>query len=89
VNGIRPSIQKIWQRLPVDEQARFLRHVRPYWDAYRRRLPRQLHDRIQSEFSTGSAVLLRGRVLDVARGADRFSLTVQKRGSDLVLPDDE
>jgi hypothetical protein len=68
--------------------ARFLRHVRPYWDAYRRRLPRQLHDRIQSEFSTGSAVLLRGRVLDVARGADRFSLTVQKRGSDLVLPDD-
>jgi uncharacterized NAD(P)/FAD-binding protein YdhS len=84
VNGIRPSIQEIWQRLPLGEQVRFLRHVRPYWDAHRHRLPRGVHDHVQSEFATGRAVLLRGRLSDVARGSDGFNLAVRKRGSNLV-----
>ena len=32
INGLRSSMQDIWQGLPVEEQARFLRHVRPLWD---------------------------------------------------------
>ena len=84
VNGIRPSIQDIWQRMPVNEQARFLRHVRPYWDAHRHRLPPEVHDRIQSELTSGRAVILRGRVLDVARRPQGFTLMVKTRGSDFV-----
>src|SRR5262245_33550901 len=37
INGLRPSIQNIWQGLPHKEQARFLRHLRPFWDAHRHR----------------------------------------------------
>ena len=81
VNGIRPSIQDIWQRILVSEQARFLRHVRPYWDAHRHRLPRE--DRIQS-VTSGRAVILRGRVLDAARRPQGFTLMVKTRGSDFV-----
>ena len=29
----------MWQRLPAREKRRFLRHVRPYWDVHRHRLP--------------------------------------------------
>ena len=29
INGLRSSLQDIWQALPVAEQARFLRHLRP------------------------------------------------------------
>jgi len=32
INGLRSSMQDVWQVLPVEEQARFLRHVRPLWD---------------------------------------------------------
>ena len=32
INGLRSSMQDVWQGLPVEEQARFLRHVRPLWD---------------------------------------------------------
>ena len=39
INGLRASLPEIWQALPVAEQARFLRHLRPFWDAHRHRLP--------------------------------------------------
>jgi uncharacterized NAD(P)/FAD-binding protein YdhS len=31
INGLRSSMQDIWRGLSVEEQARFLRHVRPLW----------------------------------------------------------
>jgi uncharacterized NAD(P)/FAD-binding protein YdhS len=82
INGLRPSLQDMWRGLTVEEQARFLRHVRPFWDAHRHRLPSEVHERIQVEFREGRALLLRGRVIEVVRGADGFMLTLQKRGSE-------
>ena len=43
VNGLRSSLQDIWRALPVVEQARFLRHLRPFFDAHRHRLPIEVH----------------------------------------------
>jgi uncharacterized NAD(P)/FAD-binding protein YdhS len=84
INGLRPSLQDMWQGLGVEEQARFLRHVRPYWDAHRHRLPTEVHERLQSELAKGSAVLLRGHVVGVDRGTDSFALAVRRRGSNRV-----
>jgi uncharacterized NAD(P)/FAD-binding protein YdhS len=81
INGLRPSIQDIWQGLPREEQARFLRHLRPFWDAHRHRLPMEVHGRLRAEFGEGRAVLLRGAVKEVAREGDRFAVTLQKRGA--------
>jgi len=76
MNGLRSSLQDIWQGLAVEEQARFLRHVRPFWDAHRHRLPIEVHGRLMSEFSEGRAVLLRGNVTVVARVGEGFRLTL-------------
>ncbi len=81
INGLRPSLQDMWRGLTVEEQSRFLRHVRPFWDAHRHRLPAEVHERLQSEFKQGSAVLLRGRVMGVERRPDDFALTFKRRGS--------
>jgi uncharacterized NAD(P)/FAD-binding protein YdhS len=81
INGLRSSLQDIWQGLPVEEQARFLRHVRPLWDAHRHRLPLEVHGRLQGEFNGGRTVLLRGRVMGVERDGDGFRLTLRRRGS--------
>jgi uncharacterized NAD(P)/FAD-binding protein YdhS len=59
LNGLRSSLRDIWQGLAVEEQARFLRHVRPFWNAHRHRLPLEVHGRLRSEFDDGRAVLLR------------------------------
>jgi uncharacterized NAD(P)/FAD-binding protein YdhS len=76
MNGLRSSLQDIWRSLAVEEQARFLRHVRPFWDAHRHRLPIEVHGRLMSEFSEGRAVLRRGLVSEVARDGEGFRLTL-------------
>jgi uncharacterized NAD(P)/FAD-binding protein YdhS len=80
INGLRPSIPDIWLELPAEEQSRFLRHIRPYWDAHRHRLPIAVHANMQSEFSLGNAVLLRGHVTKVRREPHGFKLNVRRCG---------
>jgi uncharacterized NAD(P)/FAD-binding protein YdhS len=80
INGLRPSLQTIWRGLPVEEQARFLRHLRPFWDAHRHRLPIEVHGRIQQEFTEGRARLLKGRVTKVERSAGGFVVAVRRAG---------
>ena len=81
INGLRLSLQDIWQGLPVGEQARFLRHLRPFFDAHRHRLPLEVHTRLMSEFDKGHAVLLRGSVMKVERNAGGFTLEILRRGA--------
>ena len=81
INGLRPSVQNIWQALPSEEEVRFLRHLRPFWDAHRHRLPMDVHGRIRAEFNAGRAILLRGWVRDVMRMADKFAVKLRKRGA--------
>jgi uncharacterized NAD(P)/FAD-binding protein YdhS len=84
INSVRSSLQDIWQGLPVEEQARFMRHVRPLWDAHRHRLPLEVHGRLQAEFNEGRAVLLRGQVTKAERDGDGFRLMLRPRGSQRV-----
>ena len=81
INGLRSSLRDIWRSLPVEEQSRFLRHVRPLWDAHRHRLPPEVHGRLEAEFDEGRAVLLRGSVTSAERDGDGFRLTLRPRGS--------
>ncbi len=81
INGLRFSLQDIWGSLPVEEQARFLRHVRPFWDSHRHRLPVEVHARLMSEFNDGRAVLVRGQVTAVERGPQGFRLSLAPRGA--------
>ena len=76
INGLRSSLQDIWQALPAAEQARFLRHLRPFWDAHRHRLPMEVHGRLTAEFAEGRAILLHGSARAVARDDTGFTLTL-------------
>jgi uncharacterized NAD(P)/FAD-binding protein YdhS len=80
-NGLRPHIQALWRGLPVKEQSRFLRHLRPFWDAHRHRLPMEVHTQIRSEFDRGQAILIKGRVEEVRRDGGTFNLEILSRGS--------
>ena len=39
VTFIRNIAPALWQRLPAREKRRMLRHIRPYWDVHRHRVP--------------------------------------------------
>lgn len=81
INGLRASLQDVWQELPVTEQARFLPHLRPFFDAHRHRLPMEVHARLKDEFEKGRAVLLPGSVKTIERHGQGFRLEVLRRGA--------
>jgi uncharacterized NAD(P)/FAD-binding protein YdhS len=38
IDSLRPHSHPLWQSLSGDEQRRFLRHARPWWDVHRHRI---------------------------------------------------
>jgi uncharacterized NAD(P)/FAD-binding protein YdhS len=81
INGLRGSVQDVWQGLSAAEQARFLRHVRPFWNAHRHRVPLEVHGHLQSELDSGRATLMQARVKQVIRHAEGFEVRLNRRGS--------
>jgi len=59
LRGIAPSLWRSWS---VAERRRFLRHVRPFWDAHRHRLAPRVHGKITRAIEKGQLEILRGRV---------------------------
>lgn len=81
INGLRPTISAIWQGLDPTEQSRFLRHVRPFWDTHRHRLPPEIYRQLHLELEQGRSSLLRARVLGVQRSGTGFAVNLRRHGA--------
>ena len=46
VDRLRPHLAALYRALPPVDRARFVRHVRPYWDVFRHRAPVDALDRV-------------------------------------------
>ena len=71
MDGLRPFTQDIWQAMPLAERQRFLRHLRPWWDAHRHRMAPDVAERIAAAQANGQLRIRAGRLcsMDVADGA--------------------
>jgi uncharacterized NAD(P)/FAD-binding protein YdhS len=66
IDAMRPATAALWQGLPPPERARFLQHVRPYWDVHRHRMAPPVADGLAALLNAGGLRLHRGRVRAVA-----------------------
>jgi uncharacterized NAD(P)/FAD-binding protein YdhS len=57
IDGLRTATQDIWQAMPTPERGRFLRHLRPYWDVHRHRVPPGVADRIDLAIGYGQLTI--------------------------------
>jgi len=48
IDGLRPATNSLWQALTLDEKRRFLRHVRPWWEVHRHRMPEESAETISA-----------------------------------------
>ncbi len=62
VDALRPFTQDIWQAMPPSERARFLRHLRPWWDVHRHRMAPQVANRIARARAAGQLRIRVGRI---------------------------
>jgi uncharacterized NAD(P)/FAD-binding protein YdhS len=85
IDGLRPHTQRLWQEMSLRDRARFLHHLRPWWDVHRHRTAPQTLERIQRASDDGQFRLLAGRLVDKDRRPSGFALTVMPRGGQSPL----
>lgn len=81
IDALRPITDELWTGLPRPEQARFLRHLRPYWDVHRHRTAPPAAATIAGEVARGTLRILAGRLQTVEDATAHAIVTVQPRGS--------
>lgn len=62
VDGLRPYAQEIWRKLVPAERARFMRHVRSYWEIHRHRIAPQAAAIIERRAADGRLKFYAGRL---------------------------
>lgn len=62
IDALRPVTQELWLSLPPAERGRFLRHLRPWWDVHRHRLPPEIADRVDRLLRLGRLTVTAGRI---------------------------
>jgi uncharacterized NAD(P)/FAD-binding protein YdhS len=80
MDGMRPGIQAVWQRLDKSERARFLRHALPWWNIHRHRIPSDVSDRLQAMLRDATLEIHAGYLTAVAEDGNRLALTYRLRG---------
>jgi uncharacterized NAD(P)/FAD-binding protein YdhS len=78
VRGIAPAI---WQRMPLAERRRMLRHARAYWDVHRHRLPNYTLSALGQLREQRKLYIHAGRLLGFEAANDRLRVTWRPRGS--------
>jgi uncharacterized NAD(P)/FAD-binding protein YdhS len=73
--------QQIWQSLPLNEQRRFLRHVRAQWDIHRHRLAPEIADIFSDMEADGQIRFHTGRITSYAEDNDLAEIVYQERGA--------
>ncbi len=81
LDTFRPEIGALWRGLSHPEQRRFLRHLRPWFDVVRHRLPPEVGAFIGSLEAEGRLVRHAGRVVSIAEEDGRVALRYRPRGA--------
>jgi uncharacterized NAD(P)/FAD-binding protein YdhS len=76
LRSIAPSL---WRNWSIAERRRFLRHIRPFWDAHRHRLAPRVHGKIERAIASGQLKIVRGRIDAIDPLASREGLRVSVR----------
>jgi uncharacterized NAD(P)/FAD-binding protein YdhS len=80
VDSLRPHSHALWQSLDVEQQRRFLRHARPWWDVHRHRIAPQIARTIATMVAEGRLQIFAGRLLSAERHEKMVRVTFRRRG---------
>lgn len=85
IAAIRPVTAALWQRLPLKEQQRFLRHVQPFWDVHRHRVAPETYRTFTDTLKSGQLKPLTGRLAGATVKGNLVLLEVRLRYSSTPL----
>jgi uncharacterized NAD(P)/FAD-binding protein YdhS len=80
IDALRPFTAKIWGRLSLAERARFLRHVRPFWETYRHRMAPAVADRIEQLRARNILNVTAGTLVSAEADGEGINVALAGRG---------
>jgi len=78
---LRHRVEALWQRCPATERARFLRHLRPYWEVVRHRAAPAAAARFAALRDSGRLVVHAAQLRDVLEDDWGASVILRTRGN--------
>lgn len=84
IDGLRAHTPRLWRALPHVEAARFLRHLRTFWEVRRHRMAPAVAATVGQLRDSGLLHVKAGRVQRAYGDPDGAQLEVQLRGTDVV-----
>ncbi len=85
VDAIRPHAQAAWLALSWTERARFLRHVRPFWEVHRHRVAPRIAAIVQQLEAEGRVRFHAGRLQDLRDIPGNAEAQFRQRGTDNIV----
>lgn len=80
VDSLRPHSHALWQSLDVEEQRRFLRHARAWWDVHRHRIAPEVAATIARLIAEDRLQVIAGRVVAASPARDGIEVEFRRRG---------
>lgn len=81
VDSLRPHSHGLWQSLSIEQQRRFLRHARPYWDVHRHRIAPQVSRQITELIGDGRLRIGAGRIVAARDVGKAIEVEIRSRGA--------
>lgn len=78
---IRAATPELWGRLSLQQQKRFLRHLRPWWDTHRHRAAPQVAARVEELIKQGQLRVLAGDIVSATPTVRGVQIMHRQRGS--------
>ena len=78
---IRAATPDLWMRLTLEQQSRFLRHLRPWWDTHRHRAAPEIRARVDELIKQGRLRILAGEVVAATPSTRGVHVMHRQRGS--------
>ncbi len=80
LDSLRPRVPELWERLPADEQRRFLTLLARYWEVHRHRIPPETASRLDDLRTAGRLRVLRGHVAEATPDSAGLNLRLSVDG---------
>jgi uncharacterized NAD(P)/FAD-binding protein YdhS len=80
VDSLRPHSHGLWHSLDQEQQKRFLRHARPWWDVHRHRIAPEVAAVLKRLIGEGRLEIVAGRLKSMRPGNRELVAGIQRRG---------
>ena len=81
IDSLRPHSHALWQSLDVEQQKRFLRHARPWWDVHRHRIAPAVARKIHDAVAEGRLQVMAGRIVSASASDGAIDVAIRRRGA--------